>query len=51
MSLSRRLYDAAADPKRFVVVPGAGHNDPELAEGRRMTAEITGFLSSTGITW
>jgi fermentation-respiration switch protein FrsA (DUF1100 family) len=51
MSLSRRLHDAAGDPKRFVVVPGAGHNDPELVDGRRMMAEITGFLSSTGITW
>jgi fermentation-respiration switch protein FrsA (DUF1100 family) len=51
MSLSRRLYDTAGDPKRFVVVPGAGHNDPELVEGRPMMAEITGFLSSTGITW
>jgi uncharacterized protein len=51
MSLSRRLYDAAGDPKRFVVVPGAGHNDPELVDGRQMMAEITGFMSSTGITW
>jgi fermentation-respiration switch protein FrsA (DUF1100 family) len=51
MSISRRLYDAAGDPKRFVVVPGAGHNDPELVDGRQMMAEITGFMSSTGITW
>ena len=50
MSLSRRLYDAAAEPKRFVLVPGAGHNDPELVDGRRVLTEITGFLSSTDMT-
>jgi fermentation-respiration switch protein FrsA (DUF1100 family) len=50
MSLSRRLYDAAAEPKRFVLVPGAGHNDPELVDGRQVLAEITGFLSSTDMT-
>ena len=49
-SLSRRLYDAANEPKRYVVVPGAGHNDPELVDGPRMIGEIQGFLSSTGVT-
>jgi len=49
-SLSRRLYDAANEPKRYVVVPEAGHNDPELLDGRQMLAEIEGFLSSTGLT-
>ena len=29
-SLSRKLYDAAPDPKRYLLVPGTGHNDPEL---------------------
>ena len=50
LSLSRRLYDAAVEPKRFVLVPGAGHNDPELLDGRQMLDEIEGFLSSTGLT-
>jgi len=50
MPLSLRLYDAAADPKRFVLVPGAGHNDPELVDGRQVLVEITGFLSSTDMT-
>jgi fermentation-respiration switch protein FrsA (DUF1100 family) len=49
-SLSRRLYDAAGEPKRYVVVPGAGHNDPELLDGPRMLEEIGRFLSSTGLT-
>jgi fermentation-respiration switch protein FrsA (DUF1100 family) len=49
-ALSNRLYDAAAEPKRYVVVPGVGHNDPELLDGRQMLDEIEGFLSSTGVT-
>jgi uncharacterized protein len=49
-SLSKRLYDAAAEPKRFVLVPGVGHNDPELLDGRQMLDEIEGFLSETGVT-
>ena len=48
--LSRRLYDAAGEPKRYVVVPGAGHNDRALLDGRQMLDEISGFLSSTGLT-
>jgi uncharacterized protein len=49
-SLSRRLYDAANDPKRYVLVSGAGHNDQELLDGRQMLDEIEGFLSSSGVT-
>ena len=49
-SMSRRLYDAANEPKRFVLVPGVGHNDQELLDGRQMLDEIEGFLSSTGVT-
>lgn len=50
LSLSKRVYDAAAEPKRFVLVPGAGHNDPALLDGPRMLAEVEGFLSSTDFT-
>jgi fermentation-respiration switch protein FrsA (DUF1100 family) len=46
-TLSRRLYDAAAEPKRYVQLPGAGHNDPEPAF---VLDEIARFLSSTGVT-
>ncbi|MFI5506920.1 alpha/beta hydrolase [Mycobacterium sp. NPDC051804] len=49
-SLSRRLYEAANGPKRYVVVPGAGHNDPALIDGPQMIAEIQEFLSATGVT-
>jgi fermentation-respiration switch protein FrsA (DUF1100 family) len=47
-SLSRRLYDAAGEPKRYVVIPGVGHNDPDLLDGRQMLDEIAGFLSESG---
>ena len=36
---SRRLYDAAAEPVRFVLVPGADHNDPGLFAGPTVIAE------------
>jgi fermentation-respiration switch protein FrsA (DUF1100 family) len=46
--LSKRLFDAAAEPKRYLLVPGAGHNDPELLDGRRMIGEVQRFLSEAG---
>ena len=48
-ALSRRLYDAAAVPKRFVLVPGAGHNDAALLDGRQMVGEVVGFLEGTAV--
>ena len=48
-SLSRKLYDAAPDPKRYLLVPGAGHNDPELADGPGMVDAVRDFLSETGV--
>jgi fermentation-respiration switch protein FrsA (DUF1100 family) len=47
-SLSKRLYDAAAEPKRYVLVPGAGHNDAELIDGPTVVGEIVRFLSESG---
>ncbi|KUI30569.1 hypothetical protein AU195_24940 [Mycobacterium sp. IS-1496] len=43
--MSRRLFDAAAEPKEFVLVPDAGHNDPALLDGRRMLTAIERFLA------
>ena len=48
-SLSRKLYDAAHEPKRFLLVPGTGHNDPELVDGDRMLKEVGRFLSEAGV--
>jgi fermentation-respiration switch protein FrsA (DUF1100 family) len=50
--LSRRLYDAAPkvlEPKRFLIVRGAGHNSPALLDGRHMIGEIVGFLTRAGV--
>lgn len=38
-SLSRELFEAAAEPKRLLIVPGADHNDEELVEGEQLVAE------------
>lgn len=48
-SLSRKLYDAARDPKRYLLIPGTGHNDLELVGGRRMLEEVGTFLSRAGV--
>jgi fermentation-respiration switch protein FrsA (DUF1100 family) len=42
---SRRLYDAAPEPKKLVVIPDADHNDDALLAGPQMMAEIARFLS------
>ncbi len=43
-SLSRRLYEAASEPKRFVLVEGADHNDAALLDGAPFIGEVTRFL-------
>ena len=41
---SRRLYEAASQPKTFVSVPDADHNDDELLTGRMVVDAIAKFL-------
>jgi len=41
---SRRLFDLAADPKRYVGIPGAGHNDWELLAGDVLLREVLAFV-------
>ena len=41
---SRRLYEAALGPKRFVQIAGADHNDYELLAGQQLITEVTQFL-------
>jgi len=43
IELGRKLFEAAPGRKRFVVIPNAGHNDPQSAEYRTAFDE---FLSS-----
>ena len=42
--LSRRVYEAAAGPKRLVVLDAAHHNDPILFAGHELIAEVVVFL-------
>jgi hypothetical protein len=42
--LSRRVFDAAPGPKRYVVLAAAHHNDPALFAGEELLAETTSFL-------
>jgi fermentation-respiration switch protein FrsA (DUF1100 family) len=42
--LSRRVYEAASEPKRFVELESAHHNDEALLAGDEMLAEIDAFL-------
>lgn len=41
---SRRLYEAAAEPKTLFVLPDADHNDEELAVGDEMIDAVVRFL-------
>ena len=41
---SRRLFDAANEPKRFVPIDGADHNDLALLAGDRLIAETLAHL-------
>ena len=42
---SRRLFAAAPQPKRMVVLEGADHNDPELLAGPQLLQELGAFLA------
>lgn len=48
IELGRKLFDAAGGPKRFVVIPGAGHNDPQPEEYRRVFDEFIASLPPAG---
>ncbi len=42
--LSRRVFDAAAEPKRYVPLSASHHNDPALLAGDEMLDTVTSFL-------
>jgi fermentation-respiration switch protein FrsA (DUF1100 family) len=46
---SRRLFEAALEPKTFVTIPGAGHNDPAMLDGQRLVEAVTAFLRRHGL--
>jgi hypothetical protein len=43
---TRRVFDAAGDPKSLLVIQGAGHNDESLLAGREVIDEVLQFLRS-----
>lgn len=43
-TLSRRLFDAAPEPKKFVLIADADHNDRELLDGTELIGETLKFL-------
>ncbi len=42
--LGRELYEAAPNPKEFVTLPGAGHNDTYFAVGKDYFDKLKSFL-------
>jgi fermentation-respiration switch protein FrsA (DUF1100 family) len=42
---SRELYEAAPEPKTFVAIRGADHNDPALLSGREMIGAMVKFVT------
>ena len=48
-SHSRRLYDAAAAPKRWALIPGADHNDLALLAGEQFISDVVRFLAEYGV--
>jgi fermentation-respiration switch protein FrsA (DUF1100 family) len=43
--LGRRLYESASEPKRFLEVPGATHNDTDAVGGHRYFDAIRDFVA------
>jgi uncharacterized protein len=44
VSQSRRLFEAALEPKRLEIVEGADHNDEVLVAGPRVVGAVTAFV-------
>ena len=40
LTQSRAVYEAAAEPRRWLEVPGAGHNDFALLAGPELVAGV-----------
>jgi uncharacterized protein len=47
--MARRLYDAAREPKRLVLVPGGGHGDSAEMNPRLYFGALDSFLSGYGL--
>lgn len=49
LAQSKRVYEAAGEPKEFVVFDGADHNDFELTAGEELVATVAEFLERVGL--
>jgi len=47
--VSRQLFNAAPEPKQFVLIVGAGHNDPQLLDGAVLISEVVRFLRESSV--
>jgi fermentation-respiration switch protein FrsA (DUF1100 family) len=45
LAQSERVFAAASEPKRLLVLPGVDHNDLVLLAGERMIGEVASFLA------
>lgn len=45
IELAQELFDAAGDPKTFITIPGAGHNDPQSEAYREALDRFLEMLS------
>ncbi len=43
-ALSRRVFDAATEPKRYVTLAAAHHNDPAMLVGEELLTAVASFL-------
>jgi hypothetical protein len=43
--LGRRLYEAAPEPKRFLEIEGASHNDTDVVGGHRYFDAVRAFVA------
>jgi fermentation-respiration switch protein FrsA (DUF1100 family) len=46
LAQGRRVFEAAGGPKRFVAIPGAGHNDTYVTGGEGYWRAVADFLDS-----
>ena len=44
--LGRELYETAPNPKEFVIIPGAGHNDTFYVAGEEYFDKLEVFLGN-----
>ena len=49
-ALSRRVFDAASEPKSWILLSATHHNDPALLAGEELLRAVTAFLEDSLVT-